>query len=86
MSSNRILLNQHGKNMQVINVKSKIASDGRFHLDIPVEFSAGDDIEAVIVISSIKKKKETYNFSDLAGKLAWNGDTVDIQKKLRNEW
>jgi len=71
--------------MQVINVKSKITSDGRFHLDIPVQFSVGDDIEAVIVISSVKKK-ESYNFSDLAGKLAWKGDAVDIQKKLRNEW
>ncbi|MBI2729485.1 MAG: hypothetical protein HYX40_01805 [Sphingobacteriales bacterium] len=31
-------------------------------------------------------KKPKYDFSDLVGKLKWNGDAVAEQKKLRDEW
>lgn len=31
-------------------------------------------------------KKPKYDFSDLIGKLEWNGDALAEQKKLRNEW
>ncbi|MEM8717808.1 MAG: hypothetical protein AAGE84_00675 [Cyanobacteria bacterium P01_G01_bin.39] len=27
-----------------------------------------------------------YDFSDLAGKLSWQGDAVETQRKLRDEW
>lgn len=29
---------------------------------------------------------ERYDFADLAGKLAWRGDAVVIQRALRDEW
>jgi predicted DNA-binding antitoxin AbrB/MazE fold protein len=28
----------------------------------------------------------SYNFSDLAGKLSWNGDAVEAQRRIRDEW
>ncbi len=31
-------------------------------------------------------RKPTYDFSDLAGKLEWQGDVVAEQRKLRDEW
>ena len=37
-------------------------------------------------------KKDTHNthtkhtFSDIAGKLKWNGDALAEQRKIRNEW
>jgi predicted DNA-binding antitoxin AbrB/MazE fold protein len=27
-----------------------------------------------------------HDFSDLAGKLKWEGDSLDVQRKLRDEW
>ena len=33
-----------------------------------------------------KKSEKRYNLSDLAGELKWQGDPVDEQRKLRNEW
>ena len=27
-----------------------------------------------------------YDFSDIAGQLRWNGDAIDEQRKLRDEW
>ncbi|MDB9517488.1 hypothetical protein PN466_11065 [Roseofilum reptotaenium CS-1145] len=29
---------------------------------------------------------QTYDFSDLAGQLTWQGDAVAIQRMLRDEW
>ncbi len=31
-------------------------------------------------------KESPYDFSDLMGKLSWQGDALDRQKQLRNEW
>ena len=72
--------------MQVFNVKSKVASDGLIHIDVPTQLPQGADIEAVVVISPTEKDKQNYNFSDLAGKLSWKGDALLTQKKIRDEW
>lgn len=31
-------------------------------------------------------KKSLYDFSDLAGKLQWQGDAVAQQRRIRDEW
>ena len=31
-------------------------------------------------------KKPKYDFSDLAGRLQWQGDAVAEQRKMRDEW
>ncbi len=37
--------------------------------------------------SSVKNgKKALYDFSDLAGKLQWQGDAVAQQRRIRDEW
>lgn len=33
-----------------------------------------------------KRTKSKYDFSDLYGKLKWNGDALAEQKKIRSEW
>ena len=33
-----------------------------------------------------KGNKSNYDFSDLVGKLQWNGDAVLEQRRLRDEW
>ena len=31
-------------------------------------------------------RKSLYDFSDLAGKLQWQGDAVTQQRRMRDEW
>jgi len=40
----------------------------------------------VILLVAEKQKKNKYNFSDVAGKLEWQGDAVNEQRKIRDEW
>ncbi|WP_300602192.1 hypothetical protein [Niabella sp.] len=35
---------------------------------------------------SLAKTEKKYHFADLAGQLEWDGNALDEQKKLRDEW
>jgi len=37
-------------------------------------------------VSSDEKQKIRYDFSDLVGRLTWQGDAVTMQRNLRDEW
>lgn len=37
-------------------------------------------------VSSDEKQKISYDFSDLVGRLTWQGDAVKMQRNLRDEW
>ncbi|MEG3929734.1 MULTISPECIES: type II toxin-antitoxin system ParD family antitoxin [unclassified Microcoleus] len=37
-------------------------------------------------VSSEEKQKPSYDFSDLVGRLTWQGDAVTMQRNLRDEW
>jgi len=37
-------------------------------------------------VSSDEKQKISYDFSDLVGRLTWQGDAVIMQRNLRDEW
>lgn len=37
-------------------------------------------------VSSEEKQKYSYDFSDLVGRLTWQGDAVTMQRNLRDEW
>ena len=37
-------------------------------------------------VSSEEKQKSRYDFSDLVGRLTWQGDAVTMQRNLRDEW
>ena len=51
---------------------------------VPSAFS-DMDIE-VLAFPAQEAKARLYDFSDLAGKLAWRGDAVREQRALRDEW
>ena len=50
--------------------------------------------EAAVLISTeeyarfkqLEKSKTSYDFSDLTGKLSWQGNALETQKTLRDEW
>ena len=44
-------------------------------------------VELEIPSSELVDDRQTaYNFSDLAGRLTWQGDAVEMQRLLRDEW
>ena len=74
--------------MQIITLTGKIDTDGHLRLDVPTSFVSGD-VEVEITIHPIQAEQgsaATYDFSDLAGTLSWQGDPVVVQRSLRDEW
>ena len=73
--------------MRVLKIASEIDPDGHLRLDLPTQLPEGN-VEIVLVINPTQKEREVgkYDFSDLAGKLDWQGDAVAIQRSLRDEW
>jgi hypothetical protein len=59
-------------------------------IQIPKEY-IDHNIEVIVfpfeeIQKPAKKKKMKYDLSDLTGKLKWNGNSVDEQRKIRDEW
>ena len=72
--------------MQVVKTKGEVGSDGRLRLDVPVELPAGT-VELVLVVGvSPQPNGSKYNFTDVVGRLEWQGDALKEQRKLRDEW
>ena len=38
------------------------------------------------MIPIVEDEKPKYDFSDLVGRLEWDGDAVKEQRRLRDEW
>jgi hypothetical protein len=51
-------------------------------LTIPPGFSE-NEVEVLIISRDTEKQ---YHFNDLAGKLKWQGDPVNVVREIRNEW
>jgi hypothetical protein len=74
--------------MQIITLTGKIDTDGHLRLDVLTSFGSGD-VAVEITVHSIHSEQvsaATYDFSDLAGTLSWQGDPVVVQRNLRDEW
>lgn len=71
--------------METIRVDAVIKNDGHLKIDIPTPLEEGE-FEVILVIQKKKNRVSGYDFSDIAGKLQWNGNPVDTQRSLRNEW
>ncbi|MCY7285815.1 MAG: hypothetical protein LH679_20760 [Cyanobacteria bacterium CAN_BIN43] len=74
--------------MEVLKLTSTIDSSGHLLLDIPTDLSSGQ-VDIVIILnpsSSDSIGASSYDFSDLAGQLKWQGDAMSMQRVLRDEW
>jgi hypothetical protein len=74
--------------MEVLKLTTTIDESGYLHLNIPTQLAAGE-VNIVVVLNPVaseKEQKPKYNFSNLVGKLSWEGDAVAIQRSLRDEW
>ena len=56
----------------------------RISLEVPREFSKYTF--RIVMIPIAEETKPRYDFSDLVGKLQWDGDAVKEQRRLRDEW
>ncbi|HEY1921874.1 MAG TPA: hypothetical protein VGG44_03830 [Tepidisphaeraceae bacterium] len=74
--------------MQVIHLKvqGQIEPNGHLHLDVQTQLPAGQADVALTISSNDTAKDNRYEFSDLAGRLAWRGDAVAEQRGIRDEW
>ena len=69
-----------------MKTKGEVGNDGRLRLDVPVELPAGT-VELVLVVGSTPQPNgQKYDFADVVGKLEWQGDALEEQRKLRDEW
>jgi len=74
--------------MQTLKVEAHVGEDGRLHVDVLTNLPEGN-VEAVLILpqpDEIQKKIARYDFNDLAGSLQWQGNAVEEQRKLRDEW
>jgi hypothetical protein len=74
--------------MKVLKLATVIDASGNLHLDIPTELSPGT-VDVVIVLNPSQPdtpQKKNCDFSDLVGRLSWQGNAVAMQRILRDEW
>ena len=58
-------------------------------IEIPPQFSQlySKHLRVILLIGDkINTINQKYDFSDVAGKLEWQGDAVQEQRKIRDEW
>jgi hypothetical protein len=55
-------------------------------IELPEEYE-NKKIEVIVLPLDEKvEEKKKYDFSDIVGKLEWQGDALAEQRKLRDEW
>ena len=57
-------------------------------IEIPPEYSQlySKHMTVILLLADKPQSKKNYDFSDVVGKLEWQGDAVQEQRKLRDEW
>ncbi|MBA3924586.1 MAG: hypothetical protein H0X31_23955 [Nostocaceae cyanobacterium] len=74
--------------MEVLKLTTTIDESGYLHLNIPTQLAAME-VNVVVVLNPVGadgKQQPNYDFSDLVGRLTWQGDALATQKTLRDEW
>jgi len=71
--------------METIKINTTIEADGHLKIDIPTPLDGGE-VEVILIIENKQKQSGKYDFSDISGKLKWNGNSIETQRALRNEW
>ena len=74
--------------MEVLKLTTTIDESGYLHLNIPTHLSAME-VNVVVILNPVAengKQQSSYDFSDLVGRLTWQGDALVTQRTLRDEW
>jgi len=72
--------------MEVLQLTTTVGESGHLLLDIPTQLAPGQVNIVLVVDPVIASKAENlkYDFSDLVGRLTWQGDAVAMQRTLRD--
>ncbi|WP_208346352.1 hypothetical protein [Aetokthonos hydrillicola] len=74
--------------MEVLKLTTKIDESGYLNINIPTQLTAVE-VNVVVVLNPVpaaSKQNFKCDFSDLVGRLTWEGDAVTMQRTLRDEW
>ncbi len=61
-------------------------SSNPLSIELPKEYENRKLEVIVLPLDEVKNNGKKYDFTDLYGKLEWQGDSLTQQKKLRDEW
>ena len=67
-----------------LKVHGKIEADGHLRLDVQTSLPAGEADVVLTINSANESPKPRYDFSDLVGRLQWQGDALVEQRRLRD--
>ncbi len=70
--------------MKTFKLETQTDANGNLFLDLKTDFKS-KKMEVLIVVQETEKTSK-YNFTNIIGKLEWNGDPLAEQKKIRAEW
>ncbi len=71
--------------MEVLKLTTKTDELAYLNINIPTQLTAVK-VNVVVVlnpVSAASKQNFKYDFSDLVGRLTWEGDAVTMQRNLR---
>lgn len=74
--------------MRITKIPRKTDHRGYLQVRIPTSLPE-QDVEVLIITRPVKAPSNTlkpYDFTRLAGRLAWKGDPLKEQKALRDKW
>ncbi|MFM7426525.1 MAG: hypothetical protein ACKO7W_16280 [Elainella sp.] len=74
--------------MEVLQLTTTVNAAGHVILDIPTQLPPGA-VNVVLVLNPVsapQSQPPNYDFSDLVGRLTWQGNAVETQRALRDEW
>ena len=72
--------------MKSLKTTGKIDDKGILHVDVKTDLPNGDINLTITIEDKTNNPEAKYDFSDLKGKLIWEGDVLETQKKIREEW
>ena len=72
--------------MKTLTLETEIGQDGHLRLDVLTELPPGKAEIVIVATPAGNGREHHYDFSDLTGRLQWQGDAVAEQRRLRNEW
>jgi hypothetical protein len=73
--------------MEVLKLKTTSDGSGYLNLTVPTDLEIGE-VDVVVVLNpelASEKEVSRYDFSDLMGRLSWQGDPVAVQRTIRDE-
>lgn len=77
--------------MKAVKILTKTDESGMAEIRVATDIK-NSDVSLIVVVENTHDENKPgarinrYDFSDLLGKVKWDGDPVEYQRRLREEW